>query len=43
MKVGDLVTVVGDFFEDSSIKTVVGTIVAPWTVDEWWEILLTDG
>ena len=36
MKVGDLVKIV------ASHTALIGTIVSPWKVDEWWEVLLGD-
>lgn len=37
MKVGDLVHIVG------SHAKIVGTIIGPWKVDEWWEVLTQRG
>lgn len=37
MKVGSLVMIVG------SHARVFGTVISPWKVDEWWEILTERG
>jgi len=37
MKVGSLVCIVG------SHAQVIATIIAPWKVDEWWEVLTQGG
>jgi hypothetical protein len=37
MKIGDLVKIVG------SHATLIGTIVSPWRVDDWWEVLTSAG
>ena len=42
MKVGDLVNIVGSW-KPKSKEMLVGTIVAQWKIDEWWEVLIRDG
>ncbi len=37
MKVGSLVRIVG------SHAQIFGTVIRPWKVDEWWEILTQRG
>ena len=37
MKVGDLIKIIGSHAE------IVGTILEPWKVDEWWVILTQRG
>ena len=37
MKPGDLVYIVG------SHARLVGTIISPWKIDEWWEVLVRGG
>ena len=37
MKVGDLVKVLAD---DLDANAAIGTILAPWTANDWWEVLI---
>ena len=37
MKIGDLVQIVG------SHTRLVGTIVEPWKIDGWWQVLVNNG
>lgn len=40
MKVGDLVKVLAD---DLDANAAIGTILAPWKVGDWWEVLIDGG
>ncbi len=37
MKVGDLVKIVG------SHSSLIATIIKPWKVDDWWEVMTHRG
>ena len=44
MKVGDLVQVVGSFSDDDPEWTaILGTVIKPWSIPEWWVVLTPDG
>mgnify|MGYP001260062640 FL=1 len=40
MKVGDLVQLIGSHGEGPEVTAVIGTVLGPWRVDEWWEVLV---
>ena len=37
MKIGDLIRILGSHTE------LVGTIISPWKVNGWWEVLTKNG
>ena len=39
---GDLVECIGSHGIGPEVTSVIGTIVGPWTVEEWWVILVGD-
>lgn len=44
MKVGDLVQVVGSFSDDDpEVTSLLGTVIKPWSIPEWWVVLTPDG
>ena len=46
MKVGDLVRILGSFGLPPQVgndSPLVGTLISPWKVDKWWEVLLGSG
>tara|TARA_Y100000592_G_scaffold92324_1_gene153865 strand:- start:655 stop:834 length:180 start_codon:yes stop_codon:yes gene_type:complete len=43
MKVGDLVYIIGSHQGTGVPTRLVGTIVAQWKVEEWWEVLTQSG
>ena len=40
MKPGDLVYILGSAHSEARI---VGTLIQPWRVQDWWEVLLGSG
>lgn len=40
MKVGDLVRIIGSHGEGPEVTAIIGTIVGPWKIPDWWEILV---
>ena len=40
MKVGDLVKVIGSLDDDLEVTSVIGIIMAPWKIDEWWVVMM---
>ena len=44
MKVGDLVQVFGSFSDDDpEVMSLLGTVIKPWSIPEWWVVLTPDG
>ena len=39
---GDLVECIGSHGVGPEVTAVIGTLVGPWTVDEWWVVLVDD-
>lgn len=40
MKVGDLVRIVGSHSSGPEVTEVVGVILGPWKIDEWWIVMM---
>ena len=40
MKVGDLVKIIGSLDDDLELTSVIGVIMAPWKIDEWWVVMM---
>jgi len=40
VKVGDLVKIIGSHGEGPEVTSVIGVIMEPWKINEWWVILM---
>tara|TARA_B100000131_G_C18040789_1_gene582317 strand:+ start:990 stop:1181 length:192 start_codon:yes stop_codon:yes gene_type:complete len=44
VKPGDLVEIIGSFSDDNpEVTSLLGTVIKPWSIPEWWVILSPDG
>lgn len=39
MRVGDVVLMIGSHGAGPEVTAVVGVIMAPWKIDDWWEVM----
>ena len=40
MKIGDLVQIVGSHGDGPELTSVIGVIMEPWKIDEWWVVMM---
>ena len=40
MKVGDMVKIIGSHSEGPEVTAVIGVIMSPWKIDEWWVVMM---